>query len=162
MAQHTVIRYDFRGWGKSDLPQQHFSQVDDLYHLLQILHVEKAARLGSLVGEGVAIDFAIEHPDMVDPLIVATPLVYGFHYSPPTYAHAQAWQALAQTGKRSRLINMDMQDITLGRRLGENARRIIIPNSGSLMNMEKPEEFHRAVLEWLSKHKGRKEKFITM
>jgi pimeloyl-ACP methyl ester carboxylesterase len=34
-ARHKVIRYDFRGWGKSDLPQQQFSQVDNLYHLLQ-------------------------------------------------------------------------------------------------------------------------------
>jgi pimeloyl-ACP methyl ester carboxylesterase len=32
-----------------------------------------------------------------------------------------------------------------------DARRIIIPNTGSLMNIEKPEEFNRIVLDWLDK-----------
>lgn len=217
---YTVIRYDFRGWGKSELPRQPFSHVDDLYQLLRVLHVEKAALLGVLVGGGVALDFALEYPEMVDRIITVTPVVYGFHYSPPTHLWSQAWQALAQAGEKSRLIDLYMSNPALGRRLSENAtarkrleamlsenfsvykvdfgqlllqldpptmqmlpavraptliltgstmdpdlrvvveflqrgmhdaRQIVIPNAGSLMNIEKPEAFNRIVLDWLGK-----------
>src|SRR5882672_6709131 len=59
-AHYWVIRYDFRGWGKSELPKEPFSHVDDLHRLLQFLRVKKVVLLGVLVGGGVALDFALE------------------------------------------------------------------------------------------------------
>src|SRR5262249_45273855 len=59
-AHYQVIRYDFRGWGKSSSATQAFSLVEDLYALLTFLHIEKAVLLGAFVGGEVAIDFAIE------------------------------------------------------------------------------------------------------
>lgn len=118
-ARYRVIRYDFRGWGKSSTPREPFSLVDDLYALLTYLHIEKAALVGSFVGGGVAIDFAIEHPDMVEQVVVMTPLLHGFRYSAATESWSQTWYAVARSGDTTRLLHMYMDNPTLGRRLKE-------------------------------------------
>jgi pimeloyl-ACP methyl ester carboxylesterase len=95
-AHYRVIRYDFRGWGKSSPPKEPFSLVDDLHALLTFLQMERATLLGAFVGGGVAIDFAIEHPDMVDSVVAITPLLHGFRYSPATESWSQTWYAVAR------------------------------------------------------------------
>jgi len=120
-AHYQVIRYDFRGWGRSTPPREPFSLVDDLYRLLAFLHIEKAVLLGSLVGGGVAIDFAVEHPEMVDRIVVVAPMMNGFRYSESTALWAQSWHAIAQSGDAPRLIELYMNNPTLGRRLKDNA-----------------------------------------
>jgi pimeloyl-ACP methyl ester carboxylesterase len=230
-AHYRVIRYDFRGWGKSSPPKEPFSPIDDLYTLLTFLQIEKATLLGSFVGGGIAIDFAIEHPDMVDSVVAVTPLLHGFRYSPATESWSQTWYAVARSGDKARLLHMYMDNPTLGRRLKENsvarkrlesmllenfsvyctdfsqlllevdppalrllpavrtptlivtgdnvnpdlriimemlqrgvrdARRVVIPHAGHITNIERPEEFNRVVLEWLSKQQHSHEKFISM
>lgn len=118
-ARYRVIRYDFRGWGKSSTPQEPFSLVDNLYALLTYLRIEKATLVGSFVGGGVAIDFAIEHPDMVEQVVVMTPLLHGFRYSAATESWSQTWYAVAHSGDTTRLLHMYMDNPTLGRRLKE-------------------------------------------
>jgi pimeloyl-ACP methyl ester carboxylesterase len=67
LAKHfRVIRYDLRGAGKSEVPQTKFTNREDLYALLQYLNVDKAYVLGLSRGGGVAFDFAVSHPEMVD------------------------------------------------------------------------------------------------
>lgn len=66
-----VIRYDIRGIGKSARPQQTFSHSQDLYALLKSLKVRKAHLIGLSFGGGLALDFALDHPDMVDHTILA-------------------------------------------------------------------------------------------
>jgi pimeloyl-ACP methyl ester carboxylesterase len=70
---HQVIRYDPRGIGRSELPDGPFSHSADLFELLKFLNVETATLLGFSFGGGVAIDFALAHPDMVDVLLLVAP-----------------------------------------------------------------------------------------
>jgi pimeloyl-ACP methyl ester carboxylesterase len=78
-AEHyRVIRYDVRGFGKSGLPQVPFADRQDLYDLLQFLGVEKTYLLGLSLGGVIAIDFTLEHPNMVDALILVGSPVPGF------------------------------------------------------------------------------------
>lgn len=70
-AHHQVIRYDIRGIGKSARPQETFSHSQDLYVLLEFLSVKKAHLIGLSFGGGIAIDFALEHPERVEHLILA-------------------------------------------------------------------------------------------
>jgi pimeloyl-ACP methyl ester carboxylesterase len=70
---YEVIRYDARGIGRSDLPEEPFSHYEDLHALLVFLGIEKAAILGFSFGGGVAIDFALAHPEMVEKLILVAP-----------------------------------------------------------------------------------------
>lgn len=69
--RYRVIRYDPRGVGRSEMPSEPFSHVEDLYHLLRFLEVDRAYLSGLSFGGGVAIDFSIEHPEMVDALTLA-------------------------------------------------------------------------------------------
>lgn len=71
-AKHyQVIRYDIRGIGKSERPSKPFSHSRDLYALLKFLKVKKTHVIGLSFSGAIAIDFALEHPEMVDHLILA-------------------------------------------------------------------------------------------
>ena len=76
-AKYHVIRYDRRGYGRSDPPKTPFSPTDDLYKLLTHLNVQHAIIAGSSSGGALAIDFALEHPRMVDALFLIGPVLHG-------------------------------------------------------------------------------------
>ena len=83
-AQHyKVIRYDQRGFGDSGLIAQgkSYSDRQDLYQLMKFLGVESAYLMGVSGGGSLAIDFTLEHPEMVDALIPVTAGVSGFRPS---------------------------------------------------------------------------------
>lgn len=63
--RYRVIRYDVRGFGKSALPQVPYADRQDLGDLLKYLGVEKTHLLGLSLGGIIAIDFPLEHPDMI-------------------------------------------------------------------------------------------------
>ena len=72
-AEHyKVIRYDLRGSGKSEIPKKRWSHVEDLHRLLRFLHVDKVYLLGLSRGGWISADFTLEHPEMVDALILAS------------------------------------------------------------------------------------------
>ena len=78
-AQHyCVIRYDVRGFGQSQLPPVPYADRQDLYALLNHLGVEKTYLLGLSLGGVIALDFTLEHPAMVDALILVGSPVPGF------------------------------------------------------------------------------------
>ena len=70
---YRVIRYDVRGLGKSARPVAPFSHSQDLYALLNFLKIKRAHFVGLSVGAAIAIDFAIEHAEVVDHLVLAAP-----------------------------------------------------------------------------------------
>src|SRR5712692_3213994 len=77
-AQHyRVIRYDMRGYGKTEVPAGPVSNHGDVANLLSHLHVEKAHILGISFGGLVALDFTLAYPEMVAALILVTPGVSG-------------------------------------------------------------------------------------
>ncbi len=78
-AKHyRVIRYDVRGFGKSELPPVLYADRQDLSDLLKHLGVENTYLLGLSLGGIIAIDFTLEHPSMVDALILVGSPVPGF------------------------------------------------------------------------------------
>ena len=80
-ARFRVIRYDRRGYGRSDPATSSFSPAEDLAKLFKHLKVEHAVIVGSSSGGALAIDFAIVHPEMVDGLFLIGPVVHGMEYS---------------------------------------------------------------------------------
>src|SRR5438552_14512428 len=81
-AQHyRVIRYDMRGFGDSGVitaDTEPYSMRQDLYNLLQFLGIEKTYVLGLSIAGGMAIDFTLEYPQVVDALIPVAAGVSGF------------------------------------------------------------------------------------
>jgi pimeloyl-ACP methyl ester carboxylesterase len=80
-TKYQAVRYDRRGYGRSDLATNSFSPADDLLKLLTHLKVEHAIVVGSSSGSAVAIDFAIEHPERVDGLFLLGPTLHGVESS---------------------------------------------------------------------------------
>ncbi|HEX6798110.1 MAG TPA: alpha/beta fold hydrolase [Ktedonobacterales bacterium] len=77
-AQHyRVVRYDYRGYGKSSPPVDSFSMREDLYALLRQLGFARASLIGVSMGGGLAVDAAIERPDLVAALIPTCPGLSG-------------------------------------------------------------------------------------
>jgi pimeloyl-ACP methyl ester carboxylesterase len=76
--RYRVIRYDMRGFGRSDPVTGPRTRRDDLYRLLKHLDIERARLLGCSQGGEVILDLALEHPDMVDALIVVSAVPGGF------------------------------------------------------------------------------------
>ena len=70
-GSYRVIRYDIRGIGKSARPRAPFSHSRDLHALLKFLKVRKAHVVGLSFSGAIAIDFALEHPEMVERLVLA-------------------------------------------------------------------------------------------
>ncbi|HEU0000142.1 MAG TPA: alpha/beta hydrolase [Ktedonobacteraceae bacterium] len=77
-AQHyRVIRYDVRGFGKTELPPVPYTDRQDLFHLLSFLGVEKTYLIGLSLGGEIAIDFTLDYPNMVDALVLVGSSVSG-------------------------------------------------------------------------------------
>lgn len=68
--RYRVVRYDLRGFGRSDAPAGQFSHVEDLRTLLDFLKVERATLVGLSLGGIVAADFALEHPRAVERIVL--------------------------------------------------------------------------------------------
>lgn len=76
-----VIRYDVRGYGRSDLPQAPFSNTADLLMLLDALKVERTALVGCSMGGNIAVTFTLEHPERVWALVTAAAGLSGYEWS---------------------------------------------------------------------------------
>ena len=217
--RHTVIRYDVRGHGESPPPTKPYSDVEDLYSLLQWLNIGKAHVVGLSLGGSIVIDFALAHPQMIETLILVAPDVNGYAFSAEfTYgfiklvtsievddgapagdlwlqssilapamenpAVAQKLRLIARANARFWLINplfrrdafasppatqrlaeihtpallivgdRHIPDVLKEARLLESGvagiERVVIPGAGHIVNMEKPEEFNRAMRDFLS------------
>jgi pimeloyl-ACP methyl ester carboxylesterase len=78
-AKHyRTLRYDLRGFGKSDFSMGPLSHVEDLGALLKFLRIEKATLVGLSLGGIIAMDFALENPAMVERLILAASGLRGY------------------------------------------------------------------------------------
>src|SRR5687768_7882092 len=88
LAQHyNLIRYDMRGYGKSDPLKAPADRRDDLRQLLDHLNIQRAALLGCSMGGEIVLDFALEYPERVSALILVSAVPSGFEMKgePPRY-----------------------------------------------------------------------------
>jgi len=80
---YRVIRYDVRGFGKSDVARTKFSDYKDLHGLLDHLRVKTASLVGVSNGGRIASDFAVEYPSMVNHLVLVSPGMSGYKSAGP-------------------------------------------------------------------------------
>jgi len=68
---YRVLRYDMRGYGKSEPVDGDFSHMSDLVSVLDALDLrEPTVLMGCSMGGGLAMDFAFMHPSRVKALIM--------------------------------------------------------------------------------------------
>jgi len=76
-SKYHVVRYDRRGYGRSDRARAPFVPEDDLLSILRIVHMDRTVIIGNSSGGGLAIDFTLAHPAMVSALFLIGPVVHG-------------------------------------------------------------------------------------
>jgi pimeloyl-ACP methyl ester carboxylesterase len=81
---HQVIAIDLQGHGHTlpfDRPMSYEAMADDVAGVIRYLGFEKADLMGYSLGGGVALRVAIQHPELVDKLVVvSTPYAWaGWH-----------------------------------------------------------------------------------
>jgi pimeloyl-ACP methyl ester carboxylesterase len=75
---YRVVRFDMRGFGKSNRAEAPINRRDDLYRLLTHLGITRAKLVGCSMGGEIILDFALEHPEMTSALVVVSAVPGGF------------------------------------------------------------------------------------
>ena len=91
---YRVIRYDIRGFGRTETDAVKFSNRADIAALLDHLGERSAHVVGLSRGGQIALDFAIEFPDRVRSLVVAAGGVGGYDAgdeAPEGWDQVEAW-----------------------------------------------------------------------
>jgi pimeloyl-ACP methyl ester carboxylesterase len=91
-GKYHVVRYDRRGYGKSEAPKEKFSQTEDLYKLMEHLQFQRVVIVGNSSGGEASIEFALAHPEMTEGLFLVGAVVGGM----------EATARFEERGKRSR------------------------------------------------------------
>ena len=94
-----VLAPDSLGFGERPLPKGEFSRVDDAVALLDAEGIERAAVVGASDGGRVAIDLALERPDRVAALVLASPALGGWAWSQEVRSFGAAEDELLEAGK---------------------------------------------------------------
>jgi len=92
-AKYHVLRYDRRGYGRSDAASVPFSPESDLAALMQHVRMERATLVGASSGTALALDFALAHPAQVEALFLIGPVVHGMRSSDYFLARGNAANA---------------------------------------------------------------------
>ncbi len=82
---NQVIRYDMRGYGKSEPVEGEFSHLSDLDLLLKTLEIhEPIVIMGCSMGGSLAMDFALTYPSKVKALVMVDSGPSGLELDVPT------------------------------------------------------------------------------
>ena len=76
-----AIRYDRRGYGRSPIATQGYYATDDLAAVLRHLKLKRVALVGSSHGGEISINFTLDHPEMVEQLVLVGAVVGGMPYT---------------------------------------------------------------------------------
>ncbi|HSE38027.1 MAG TPA: alpha/beta fold hydrolase [Blastocatellia bacterium] len=105
---HRVVRYDLRGFGRSAAAPEPFSHVEDLRALMDFLKIERATVVGLSLGGIIAADFALEHPDRVERLVLVGAGLRG-DKQPPDMDAIKAYYEAVSKGIAEEFVNVTMK-----------------------------------------------------
>src|SRR5205823_5863774 len=106
-ARFRCVRYDLRFFGGSTGPGVEWSPVDDLVGLLDALDIERAALVGLSMGGGLALDFALAHPERVWAMVHVAGAVSGVPLEPYTEQQDAAYEAAMERGDLDAAMEID-------------------------------------------------------
>jgi 3-oxoadipate enol-lactonase len=96
--QYRVVRYDWRGCGRSAVPATSVAHYEELAELLRHLKITRAHLVGLSFGGRIALDFTLAHPDMVEKLVLAAASASGGQPAPEQVQYGEAEDAALEAG----------------------------------------------------------------
>lgn len=107
---HRVLRYDMRGYGKSEPVDGEFSHMSDLISLLDTLEFHAPlVMMGCSMGGGLAMDFALTQPSSVRALIMVGSAPSGLELDVPTPAKFAEAEKAFEAGDLDRVAEVETQ-----------------------------------------------------
>jgi len=73
-----VVRYDRRGYGKSPAAKAAYSPQEDLAAVMAAAKMDRASLVGFSFGGGLAVSYAVRHPEQVERLVLSGTVLNGF------------------------------------------------------------------------------------
>lgn len=135
---YRVVRYDLRGFGKSAATAGQFWPTEDLRALLDQLKIERVTVVGLSLGGIIAADFALEHPERVERLVLVGAGLRG-DKQPPDAKTMNAYRVGASEGPERYFEAFLQSDLLAGLRerpaARERMRRMMIDNYEALAYM---------------------------
>jgi pimeloyl-ACP methyl ester carboxylesterase len=105
-----VIRYDMRGYGKSEPVEGEFSHLQDLDALIEYLQLDQPLILmGCSMGGGLALDYALTQPAMVKALILVGAAPSGLELDVPSLAKFEEAEKAYEAGDLDLLAEIETQ-----------------------------------------------------
>ena len=96
----SALRYDLRGFGQSTCKgEEPFSHGEDLLAIMDHCQIDRCDLYGVSMGGSVALNFALDHPERVNRLILISPGIVAWEWSTEWSAMWRPILALAQEGK---------------------------------------------------------------
>jgi pimeloyl-ACP methyl ester carboxylesterase len=78
--EHRVIRFDPRGFGRSERPDREYAHYEDMRAVLDAVGVDRVAAVGLSYGGRTAVDFALAYPARLCGLVLVNPGISGYTY----------------------------------------------------------------------------------
>lgn len=119
--RYRVLRFDLRGYGRSDLPPGPFSLVDDVAALLDEAGLERAALVGLSGGAALALDFALAEPERVTGLVLAAPAIGGLDWSEEVQQFGEREDELLDAGELEGAVELNLRMWVDGPQRGPDA-----------------------------------------
>lgn len=144
---HPVISYDRRGFGASrTVRPTPYSNVADLWDVMDSLGYDRAVLVGCSMGGRVAIDAALARPDRVSGLVVVAPGVSGApapQYGDPVKALMDAISAAAAQGDLDAKNELQARlwldgPLSPPERVGGEIRQLFLSMNGSALRAANP------------------------
>lgn len=115
---HCVVRYDRRGFGRTTAAAGAFSHLEDLAGLMRHLDLGRATLVGCSQGGRIALDAALEHPELAASLVLVSSALSGYRYTAGLPPQAHELEEAEEAGDLARLNELELQIWVDGPRRG--------------------------------------------
>ena len=103
---HRVLRFDVRGYGRSGGIKNAYASHDDLDTFVETLGLPAFTLVGLSLGGRIAIDYALDHADRLNALVLVAPGLTGWEWSGPDHAFFDDIVTAAQAGNTARAVEL--------------------------------------------------------
>jgi pimeloyl-ACP methyl ester carboxylesterase len=107
--RYRLIRPDLRGFGRTPLPPEPYTDADDVVALLDELGISASHVVGSSLGGRVALELAQAHAEYVASLVLLCPAFSGLEPTPAVRSFGQQEEALLDAGAIDEAVELNVE-----------------------------------------------------